>query len=259
MIPFWSLEKISIGPVNFYTWGFFLALAIITVFYLTRKKFKKNKKETDIYDNLFSFLLAGIILGSRIGYVIQFPSYYFSHLIEIFEVWDGGMIFWGGAIGAIIAGWLFFKSKKLNPKLFWKIADAAAVYLPLGIAIGRIGCFLINDHQGKETKLPWGIIWPDGTVRHPVALYLIIDALFLFIILKWLKKLIKTESGLFLWFLVLHSFSRFLWDFMRENKTIYSDPSYFNLTLAQWISLGIAGIALWRLKINPRQSSRQPD
>jgi len=108
--------------------------------------------------------------------------------MEVFSVTEGGITFYGGLFGGFLAFFLYFRIKKLSTDLFWKTADLICLSLPLGIIVGRIGCFLLNDHQGRETNLPWGIIWPDGVVRHPVALYLILNGAILFIVLNAARK-----------------------------------------------------------------------
>jgi len=128
--------------------------------------------------------------------------------------------------------------------MFFKVADLFVLSVPLGVAIGRIGCSLINDHQGSGTMLPWGITWPNGIIRHPVALYLIIANLLIFFVLLFLKsqsKFKKPGSLFFVW-LILYSTFRFLLDFTRSTGTILSDPRYWHLTLAQWLSIIIIAI-----------------
>lgn len=227
-----------------YTWGIFLALAILTVFVLVSKEGKKRGFSTDFFLNLLFWLLPGILLGSRLGYVLQFPGGYLINPIEILDFRNGGLTFNGGFFGGVIAAVLYFKSKKLKPSEFWKAADLVALFLPLGIAVGRIGCFLINDHQGAATSLPWGIVWPDGIVRHPAALYLFINALVIFFILNFLKSKLKKPDQVFFAFLFLYSISRFFLDFTRSTNTSLSDPAISGLSLTQWVSLVISAVTL---------------
>jgi len=111
------------------------------------------------------------------------------------------------------------------------------LYFPLGIITARIGCLLINDHQGAITSLPWGIVWPDGSIRHPVALYLIINALLIFLILNLLKDKLKKPGLLFYCFLAIYSFTRFFLDFTRSDDTSFSDPSFLWFNISQWTSI----------------------
>ncbi len=247
-MPYFSFDKIQIGPITLYTWGMFLALAFLIAFFWILKKAKKQKIDSDIIYNSFTWIILGAIIGGRLGYIFQFPEHYFSQPLEILKIWEGGLTLHGGIFGVLTAGIIYAKFAKISKRLFFQIADLIALVLPISIAVGRIGCSLINDHQGAETSLPWGIIWPNGIVRHPVAEYLIISALILFFVLRFLKPKLKEPGQLFFAFLLLYSISRFLLDFTRANSTLLSDPHYFYLSTAQWLSLAIIlGIIIKKL------------
>ena len=239
-MPYFSIEKIQIGPVSIYTLGFFMALGFLVAFVLNLREAKKRGADKSIIIDSFTWLLLGAIIGSRLGYILQHLDYYSSNFIDIFKIWEGGMTFHGGLLGLLIAGFIFTRS------MFLKTADLIVLSASLGMAIGRIGCFLINDHQGAGTMLPWGITWPNGIIRHPVALYLIIANLLIFFILYFLKTQAKFKEpgSLFFTWLILYSTFRFLLDFTRSTGTILSDPRYWNLTLAQWLSIIIVIISI---------------
>jgi len=240
-MPYFSFEKIQIGSITIYVLGLFIALGFLISFIFV---LKKNKVDRNLILDSFTWLLVGAIIGLRLGYVLQYLDE-FSNPIDIFKVWEGGMTFHGGLLGLLIAGILFAKIKKISFKKFLSIADQFSLFAPLGIAIGRIGCFLVNGHQGSLAF--WGIVWPDGTIRHNVALYLIIANLIIFLILK-LSKFHKPGS-LFFSFLILYSISRFFLDFTRSTGTILSDPRYYGLSTAQWLSIIIIlGIIVIRYK-----------
>jgi len=249
MIPYFCFDKIIIGPVTIYVWGIFIALAFLFGYLFLLKESKKAKIDMGIIHNLAIWVILGAVVGARLGYVLQFPRDFFSQPLEILKIWQGGLTLFGGIFGALVVGILYFILTKRR-ELFFPIADLVALALPLSFAIGRIGCSLINDHQGAETSLPWGIVWPDGVIRHPVAGYLIINALVLFLVLRFLlrtelvlvrglKSRLKKPGQLFFFFLFLYSFSRFFLDFTRSIDTPLSDPHYFSLSTTQWLSLFI--------------------
>ena len=233
MIPYFSVEKIGV----FYTWGIFLALGFLIPFIFVFGRAKKEGISRQLVWDIFLWILVGSILGMRLGYVFQFPKEFFLNPIEILKFWDGGLTFYGGLFGGIGGAVFFARHAKLNKKDFLKIADLVALYFPLGIIIARIGCFLINDHRGGLTKMAWGIIWPDGSIRHPVALYLIINGLIIFMILNLLKNKLKNSGLLSLYFLLIYSFTRFFLDFTRSKEPLFSDPSFLWFNVSQWISL----------------------
>jgi phosphatidylglycerol:prolipoprotein diacylglycerol transferase len=257
MIPYFVYGQINLGPLTIYTWGLFLGLAFLVSYWLVQKTAKTQGIAQKNIFWLAIFIFLGSLLGARLGYILQFPSYYFSHPLEIFQVWAGGMMFYGGLFGALFLGWFYIKKSKLN---FREIADLIAPAVALAILIGRLGCSLINDHQGAVTSLPWGILWPDGTIRHPVAEYLAINALIMFLFLRFLgSRVLKRPGQLFILFLFWYSLSRFFLDFARAMDTPLADPHYWGLFISQWISLWILFILtgiLFYVRIKSKINSR---
>mgnify|MGYP001357629465 CR=1 FL=1 len=157
------------------------------------------------FDDLIIYLVIGIILGGRLGYVLFYNlEYYSQNLFEIFKLWQGGMSFHGGLIGVIVS--IIFFSKKTETN-FFKSADIVSCVAPIGIFLGRIANFINGELYGKISTLPWAIIFPNGgsIARHPSQIYeAILEGLILFILINYLalKKqlLFKTGyiSGLFL-------------------------------------------------------------
>jgi phosphatidylglycerol:prolipoprotein diacylglycerol transferase len=216
-MPYFSFDKIIVSPLTLYAWGICVALGFLVGYLFVFKKAKEKEIDTGIIHNLFILILIGAMLGGKL-------------------LGQGGLSIFGGLLGGLLASFLYLKlTKKFY--LFFPVADLVALIAPVSIAIGRIGCSLINDHQGAETSLPWGIVWPDGLIRHPVAEYLIISALIIFLILKLLKPKLKKPGQLSFSFLFLYSFSRFFLDFTRSTGTPLSDPHYFSLSTTQWFSL----------------------
>ncbi|OPL12005.1 MAG: hypothetical protein AVO34_01975 [Firmicutes bacterium ML8_F2] len=243
IVPYFSFTQIQIGAFTFYPWGFFLGLAFLIGSWLVLKEaVRKGINQKKTFWLIVSVFLSGLI-GSRLAYILQFPSYYLNHFLEIFQIWTGGLMFYGGLLGALISGWLYIKKTRLN---FWQIADMLAPALAIGIFIGRIGCSLINDHQGAATDLPWGIIWPDGIIRHPVAEYLALNGLIMFLVFWFLKNYLRKPGRLFIIFIFWYSLSRFLLDFTRASGTLLSDPHYWSLTVSQWFSLfALIGLSIF--------------
>ncbi len=235
MIPFFSYNQIQIGPITLYPWGFFIGLAFLVGYLLSLNQAKKQGIEEKKIFWLFIWIFIGIMVGSRLFYILQFPKRFLDNPIDIFKFSAGGLMLAGGLIGALILGGLYLKKAKLN---FLKTADILAPAIALGIFIGRIGCFLINDHQGGITKLPWAIQWADGSLRHPIALYLSLNGLILFFVLWKLRKKLTKPGQLFFVFLIWYAISRFSLDFLRASDTVLADPHYWGLTISQWLGLG---------------------
>ena len=167
------------------------------------------------FNDLIIYLVIGIVLGGRLGYVFFYNfEYYIQNVFEIFKIWHGGMSFHGGLIGIIVAIIFFSKKTKTN---FFKIADIVSCVAPIGIFLGRVANFINGELYGKISTLPWSVFFPDGgnVARHPSQIYeAVLEGLVLFILINYLalkkKLLFKTGyiSGLFLvWYSILRIFS----------------------------------------------------
>jgi phosphatidylglycerol:prolipoprotein diacylglycerol transferase len=161
------------GPlaVSWYSLAYVFGI-IIGVFYIKRLNKSDAKPLMDtIFDDIISWIIIGIILGGRLGYVLFYnPLDYLSHPVEIFKTWQGGMSFHGGIIGVIISLYLFCKKHKCN---YLQLMDLVSAATPIGIFFGRIANFINGELYGRVTDLPWGVIFPHNNEhpRHPSQLY----------------------------------------------------------------------------------------
>ncbi|MFH1966485.1 MAG: prolipoprotein diacylglyceryl transferase [Patescibacteria group bacterium] len=224
---YFSFTQIQLGPITLYSWGLMVGLAFVIGYWLALREAKKKEIDQNKIFWLAILIFLGSILGARLGSLF------------LFEI--NGLMFYGGLFGALIVGVFYIKKAKLD---FWEILDVLAPSLALGIFIGRIGCFLINDHMGTVTNLPWAILWPDGILRHPIALYLSLNGLILFLVLWFLRKKLQKPGQLFILFLFWYALSRFLIEFTRTG-----DPQYYGLLVSQWIGLFVlAGVFVFLRK-----------
>ena len=149
------------------------------------KKLIKDVKLQYLFDNYISYLIVGIILGGRLGYVIFYNfSYYLKNPIEIFMIWNGGMSFHGAIIGIIICSYFFSKKYKMQ---FFLFLDLVAISSPIGIFFGRIANFINGELVGKVTNNNWGVIFPQIDIfpRHPSQLYeAFLEGILLFILMN---------------------------------------------------------------------------
>lgn len=183
----------SLGPLSVRWYGLMYLLAFMQFIALGRVRIKQAHiaaagwKNIDLDDMLFYGVL-GVVIGGRLGEVFFYhPDYYFSHPLEIFAVWKGGMSFHGGFLGVMLAMTLW--SRKVGRNLM-DVMDFIAPLVPLGYAAGRIGNFINAELPGRvaDASLPWAMIWPnvDQLPRHPSPIYqALVDGLLLFIVM-WL-------------------------------------------------------------------------
>jgi len=214
-----------------------LALAfLVCIFFATRKAKLLEIPANYIIDIITYMLIAGI-LGARILYVSMNIHYYLKHPIEIIMIQKGGLSYFGGFLASLLTCYCILKKRKL--KIF-KISDLLILYLPLGHAIARIGCFLNGCCYGKQTDIFWAIQY--NTVKkygvHPVQLYSSLANLCIFIILNLRKK--RYDGELVLNYIILYGISRFFIEFFRGDhaKIIYG-LNTFQLISLLLIIIGI--------------------
>ncbi|MBF0329276.1 MAG: prolipoprotein diacylglyceryl transferase [Nitrospirae bacterium] len=221
MIPFPNIspEIINIGPFAVRWYGMMYLLGFLASYLLIKAQIKKKGLAfgAEFVESLFSYLILGLILGARLGYVVFYnPTYYVSHPIEIFAVWQGGMSFHGGLIGVIVAG-LLFSRKTFSD--FWILSDLIVATAPIGIGLGRLGNFINAELYGRITDVPWAVLFPSGgpLPRHPSQLYeLFLEGILLFVIMWFLKNKNFSNGVISGLFLIFYGVFRFIVEFFRE-------------------------------------------
>jgi len=199
----------------------------------------KDKNISKLFDDLISYLIIGIILGGRLGYVIFYNLKYFSsNPIEILMIWQGGMSFHGGLLGVLASTIIYAKKHNVNKFIFLDLIAGSA---PIGIFLGRIANFLNSELYGRETDILWSVIFTriDNITRHPSQIYeaLLEGVILFFILFFFIKKNYLLKPGLISsLFLIFYSLFRFLVEFFRVPDEQVGFI-YLNLTIGQIISL----------------------
>ena len=214
-----------------YIFGIIFGWAYLNTYIIETKETKKD------FDNYISYLIIGIIIGGRLGYVFLYNfNYYINNIIEILYIWNGGMSFHGGLVGVILSG--YFYSKKNNSNIF-KYLDLVALVAPIGIFFGRLSNFINSELYGRQTDVFWGVKFMkvDDLIRHPSQIYeAIFEGVLLFIILSMLFNRLRNTPGIISgYFLILYSFFRFVIEFFREPDQQLG-YLFFNLSMGQIIS-----------------------
>ena len=210
-----AFEVFSLS-IRWYSLAYIFGL-IFGWLYCKKILIKKNTIKI-LFEDYISYLIFGIIIGGRLGYVIFYNlSYFLNKPLEIFMIWNGGMSFHGGLIGIIISSYLF--SKKNNHNIF-EFLDLVAIAAPIGIFLGRISIFINAELVGKVTNSDWGVLFPsyDDKLRHPSQLYeAFLEGLILFILMNliYFNKNNKVGTCSFM-FLILYGCFRIASEFFRE-------------------------------------------
>jgi phosphatidylglycerol:prolipoprotein diacylglycerol transferase len=207
------------GSIELRWYGMMYLLGFLSSYLIMSSRVRKKGMAVsgEEIENIFFFIMLGLILGARIGYASIYNSgYYAAHPLEIFAVWRGGMSFHGGLIGAVACPWLYCRRRGLD---FAALADIAIVTAPIGLGLGRIGNFINAELYGRPTQAPWGMVFPnsDGVPRHPSQLYeSFLEGVLLFVLLWFLKDKVKTRGGMVCMFLIFYGTLRFMAEFFRE-------------------------------------------
>ena len=205
---------------------------------LSKRIFISNPSLKEKFDDFITYIILGIIVGGRLGYVIFYNlEYYSNNLTDVFKVWQGGMSFHGGLIGVIAVSIWFSKKNNQDP---FSYLDVVSIVAPIGIFFGRIANFINSELYGIKTDMPWGVkfIQIDNLYRHPSQLYeAFFEGLILFFILIYFrnKGFMKISGLISSLFLIFYSTFRFVIEFYRvpDEQLGYL---FFNLTMGQIIS-----------------------
>lgn len=227
MIPYKIFPMFQLGHMHINMYGIMFALSVLVASLLAAREAKKRKINPKVIWDLVFYLLLGILIGARLFYILFYwPKETPLTLLGSLAIWEGGLAFFGGLIGALATGYIYAKKKKLN---FWVYADIFAVPLVIGHIFGRLGDYFTGGHPGKVTNLPWAI-YLDNALRHPVVLYEIIGLIIITAILLNLRKHKFFKGFLFSSYVILYSIQRMILDFFRIEST---DPRYLGLTPTQ--------------------------
>ena len=227
-------------------------IAGIVLAWIYIKKFILKETEYSKYiDDLISYVIIGVIIGGRLGYVIFYNfEYYISNPLEILMIWTGGMSFHGGVLGVIISTYLFCKKNKLSTFYFLDLISLSA---PIGIFLGRIANFINSELYGTRTDFFLAVIFEkvDTVSRHPSQIYeAFFEGIILFILLNFIyKKYINHKPGILsALFLIFYSIFRFIIEFTREPDA-HLGLVFMELSQGQVMSILFFVVGLIILKI----------
>ena len=252
-----ELFRIGNFPIN--TYGVFLALAFLTAILVTVKLAGRDGLPREKIYDLCLWMLLSSLLGSKVLMLFTEPEYRAqpSQLLSLDFLRSGG-VFYGGLIGAILAGYFLMRRYNLP---WWQTADACAPGIALGNFFGRQGCFAAGCCWGKPTSLPWGVKFselghditgvPTDVHLHPTQLYESFAMLVVFIFLLWLHKRRRFTGQVILCYALLYSVIRFGIEFVRDDPRgdVFGLTSLTGLSTSQIISIVVGLAALITLVV----------
>lgn len=231
-----TIFKIGFLEVRWYGLMYILGAVLGYIFVKKFFKLKKIKISDELYESLIFYIMLGVILGGRFGYILFYNlPFYLSNPLHILYVWEGGMSFHGGALGVIVAGIIFCKKNGFN---FYTLADPVMPMISVGLGLGRIGNFINAELYGRITDSPLGMIFPnsDGIPRHPSQLYeAFLEGALLFLIAFFILKKTRTKGLTFWYWIGFYGIFRFFVEFFREPDA-HLGEIYLFATMGQILS-----------------------
>jgi phosphatidylglycerol:prolipoprotein diacylglycerol transferase len=246
-------------PVRWY--GVMMALAFFAGLWTATRRARLVNVAGDIIADMTLWLMAGGIIGARFVYVTTYWKTEFADqpFSEVFMIQHGGLVYYGGLIGAILAGYVYLVWKKLP---VWKIADILAPSIALGSVFGRIGCLLNGCCYGYACTLPWAIHFPPshethGVAVHPTEIYDALLNLILYLALAWGFRHKKFDGQIFAFYLMGYAIFRSIAEHFRGDYP--ADHVHSGLTSAQLLSLPMFAAGLGLMVLLSRRVPKKED
>lgn len=226
--------------IKIFSYGTMMAVAFALAIVLAMLRARKEGVEPELILDLGLLIIISSMVGSRIIYIINSPGEFLNKPFDVFKIWQGGLVFYGGLIFAYLSAYFYLRWKKAN---VWKVADILAPSIAVGQALGRIGCFLFGCCYGKPVS--WGFVFHTnpGAHVHPTQLYSSGKDLLIFALLVLFRNKKKFDGQVFGLYLMLYAVARFVVEFWRGDDVLHIGF----LRISQYISFGIfaAGLALY--------------
>ncbi|MCG6872620.1 MAG: prolipoprotein diacylglyceryl transferase [Gammaproteobacteria bacterium] len=247
--PEFNRVAISIGPIHVYWYGLMYLVGFIAGWWLGVRRADAGRHgwSREEVGDLVSYVVLGIILGGRLGYVLFYkPAEYFADPLAIFRLWEGGMSFHGGLLGGIVALALFARSRGRS---LLQVGDFVAPLVPVGLGAGRLGNFINQELWGRATDVPWAVLFPaeglNAIPRHPSQLYEAgLEGVLLFVVLWWVSARPRPTGLVSGVFLTGYALVRMFVEFFREPDAYLGYLAFDWLTMGQLLSLPMLIVGL---------------
>jgi len=218
----WSTEHLVLLGKDFGAWHiptylFMISTSLIVGSFLFYSEVKRRKVDINNYFICLFIALIGVFVGARIFSLIFWNDFGFNVIIEFFNPKRSAYSSFGGIVGGMLFSYLYCRVKRIE---VWKFWDIVAIPFGIGIALGRVSCFLNPCCYGTFTSVPWGIDFLGDGLRHPTQLYDIANGLFVFGLGLKLREIKVFDGFIALLVFGFYSFIRFFIEFFRAEKMI---------------------------------------
>lgn len=242
-----------VGPIPIRMYGLMIGIGFLVAIWLAARRAKKEGIDPERIMDMGVYLLLAAIVGSRLFYVLVNLPEFQRNWLEVFAIWKGGLVFYGGLIGAVATGIWYIRKHRLP---LWRTADIVAPYIALGHMFGRFGCFFAGCCYGAPCHTSIGIMFSDthslaplGVMLYPTQLFEAGGEFVNFLVLLAVYRFRTFDGQVFWLYPVLYSILRFIVEFFRGDtaRGVYFGGS---ISTSQIVSLGMVCLALfmlWRL------------
>ena len=258
------------GFIQIRWYGLFFAIGFIVGYSMMDRMFRHEQLNVKWLDSLFVYVVVAMVIGARLGHCLFYEwDVYSQHPIEILKIWKGGLASHGGAIGILIAIWIY--SRRVTHRSMLFTLDRLVVPVALVAAFIRTGNLMNHEIYGHETSLPWGFRFVENLPQwmagaepiftapsHPTQIYEALCYLLLFgllLYLYWRRNAEEREGLIFGTFLIGTFLSRFLIEFIKNDQVAFE--ASMTLNMGQWLSIPFVIAGVW-LVVRAMQRPRVP-
>lgn len=248
------------GGIKVFGYGAMLFVAFLASTNLAAWRARREKLDPELLYDLALWVFIGGLVGARVFYVVQYWGDRVKTIADIFRIWEGGIVLYGSIIGGTLT---FFAYRLIRPFPLMPVLDVVAPSLVLGIALGRLGCFLNGCCYGDTCDVPWAVAFPkesppwqrqvalgqlDASASwshpvHPTQLYSVLDGVILLVLLSAYYPLRRRDGEVMATLMVAYPITRFLIEYLRNDEGVF----FAGMTISQTLSIFffVWGLLFW--------------
>ena len=249
----------EIGDFSLHTYGLMIAIGVLFGLFSARSEARRLEINEDRILDVIFYMIVVAIVTSRLFFVATRPAYFYANPLEIVMIWKGGLVFYGGFIGAALTLILYVRAHRLP---LAKTLDIAGISIPLGHFFGRIGCFFAGCCYGKPTDVPWAVTFshpdslaPLGVALHPAQLYHAFGNLLIFLALFFIRRRQRFDGQIFLLYLLCYGIIRSIIEIFRGDDRGATILGLFSISQGIGISAALLALVLLIIFFKKKQTS----
>jgi phosphatidylglycerol:prolipoprotein diacylglycerol transferase len=249
---------LKIGSLKVYSYGVFVAIGFLAALWVAGREIARKGLDRERFFDMGFWVVIAAIAGARLFHVLVYWEEYRASPSEIYRLWNGGLVFYGGFLAAVAACAYFLRRHRMP---FLPVADASSLGIPLGLAFGRIGCTAAGCCYGKLTTVPWAIVFTDpaslaprGVHLHPTQIYESLAAFAIFGTLYATRDRFRTPGMMFWTMILLYGVIRSFLEIFRDDPRGFLGP----FSESQIVSAILIAYAVFSIVRARSQAATQP-